>query len=450
MTTPLFRSEVTQSKQASWMGPIHLAHNPRFSIVAGLALVLAGALLAFGAWGKVARKVRVPGVLMPQWGTVELSPAISGVLLEQRVKEGDWVEQGQVLFVVNTDKSSAEGSTASLLASHLAQRRSTLLAERASRLAQNRQREVHLADRIHSLSVETAQATQEHALAKRRVELAQKTSARFEQMAAEGFVSDIQAQSKQEELIDLQARLENTLRNGLALSREQNAAEADLALLQKQLAIDLLQLERNLASLDQETAEIQSRKTSSVLAPQAGQVSTVHLSLGALAQAGQTIASLVPRTTSLVSSHMSSHLSSQMSTYAPDPSAHTLVAALFAPTRTAGFIQPGQEVWLSLAAYPYQKFGLAKGRVLKVSGTPIAPQDLPHGQGTALMASTQSKEPLYRIQVELASQHVMAFGQAHSLRPGMTLDADVIHDVRGIWEWVFEPLLAIHARQQTS
>jgi membrane fusion protein len=139
-----------------------------------------------------------------------------------------------------------------------------------------------------------------------------------------------------------------------------------------------------------------------------------------------------------------------MSTDAPDPSAHTLVAALFAPTRTAGFIQPGQEVWLRLAAYPYQKFGLAKGRVLKVSGTPIAPQDLPHGQGTALMASTQSKEPLYRIQVELASQHVMAFGQAHSLRPGMTLDADVIHDVRGIWEWVFEPLLAIHARQQTS
>ena len=442
MTTPLFRSEVTQSKQASWMGPIHLAHNPRFSIVAGMALVLAGALLAFGAWGKVARKVRVPGVLMPQWGTVELSPAISGVLLEQRVKEGDWVEQGQVLFVVNTDKTSAEGSTASLLASHLAQRRSTLLAERASRLAQNRQREAHLADRIRSLSLETEQATQEHALAKRRVELAHKNSARFAQMAAEGFVSDIQAQGKQEELIDLQARLENTLRNGLALSREQNAAEADLALLQKQLAIDLLQLERNLASLDQETAEIQSRKTSSVLAPQAGQVSTVHLSLGAMAQAGQTIASLVPRATSLVSS--------QMSTYAPDPSAHTLVAALFAPTRTAGFIQPGQEVWLRLAAYPYQKFGLAKGRVLKVSGTPIAPQDLPHGQGTALMASTQSKEPLYRIQVELASQHVMAFGQAHSLRPGMTLDADVIHDVRGIWEWVFEPLLAIHARQQTS
>ena len=416
------------------MGPIHLAHNPRFTILASIALVLASALLAFGAWGKVARKVRVPGVLMPQWGTVELSPAVSGVLLEQRVKEGDWVEQGQVLFVVNTDKVSAEGSTASLLASHLAQRRSTLLAERQSRVAQSRQREAHLSDRIRSLSLETTQASQEQALAKRRVELAQKTWQRFEQMAAQGFVSDIQAQGKQEELIDLQSRLENTLRNGVALVREHNLAQADLSHLQKQLAIDLLQIDRSLASLDQETAEIQSRKTSSVLAPQAGQVSTVHLSLGAMAQASQTIASMVPHA----------------SPPEPSPSAHTLVAALFAPTRTAGFIQPGQEVWLRLAAYPYQKFGLARGRVLKVSGTPIAPQDLPHGQGTALMASTQSNEPLYRIHVELASQHVMAFGEARPLRPGMTLEADVIHDLRGIWEWVFEPLLAIHARQKIS
>jgi len=416
------------------MGPIQLAHNPRFTLVAGVALLLAGALLAFGAWGKVARKVRVPGVVMPQWGTVELSAAISGVLLELRVKEGDWVEQGQVLFVVNTDKTTVEGSTANLLASHLAQRRSTVLAERASRMAQNRQSEAHLTDRIRSLSLETAQAAQEHALAKRRVELAQKTSSRFEQMALEGFVSEIQAQGKQEELIDLQSRFENTLRSGVALAREHKAVQADLAHLQKQLNIDLLQLDRNLASLDQETAEIQSRKTSSVLAPQAGQVSTLHLSLGATALAGQTIASLVP----------------QANANTPDRSPHTLVAALFAPTRTTGFIQPGQEVWLRLAAYPYQKFGLAKGRVLKVSGTPIAPQDLPHGQGTALMASTQSNEPLYRIQVELASQHVMAFGVAHPLRPGMTFDADVIHDVRGIWEWVFEPLLAIHARQQTS
>jgi len=435
MPTPLFRTEVTQSKQASWLGSIHLAHNPRFTGVASVALLLAGALLAFGAWGKVARKVRVPGILMPQMGTVELSTSISGVLLEQRIQEGEWVQQGQVLFVVNTDKTTAEGSTAALLASHLAQRRSTLLAERNSRVDQHRQRESHLTDRIQSLALETTQATQELALAKRRVELAQKTWHRFQQMASEGFVSDIHAQNKQEEVIDLESRLENSQRSGIALAREYNTAQAEVFNLQKQLAIDLLQLDRTLTGLDQESTENQSRKTSSVLAPQAGQVSTIHLPMGAIVQTGQTLASLVPQVEAVSQAH---------------PAQQPLVAALFAPTRSVGFIQPGQEVWLRLAAYPYQKFGLAKGHVLKVSGTPIAPQDLPHGQGTALLASTQSNEPLYRVQVVLASQHVMAFGEAHLLRPGMTLEADVIQDVRGIWEWIFEPLLAIHARQQTS
>jgi membrane fusion protein len=435
MRNPLFRPQVTQAKQASWLGGIHLAHNPRFSLVAAVALALAGALVAFGAWGKVARKVRVPGILMAQMGTLELSAPTAGVLLSQSVQEGEWVQQGQTLFVLNTDKATPDGSASALLASHLAQRRATLLAERASRQAQHTQRTFHMTERIRSLSLESEQATQEQALAKRRVELAHKTWRRFEQMAHEGFVSDIQAQNKQEELIDLQSRLENTQRNGTALTREHHAAQAELHNLQKQGAIDLLQVDRSLASLDQETAENQLRKTSSVLAPQAGQISTLHLPLGAVVQAGQTIASLVPQ---------AQPQAPQLQPHAP------LIAALFAPTRTAGFIQPGQEVWLRLAAYPYQKFGLAKGRVVKVSGTPIAPQDLPHGQGTALMASTQSNEPLYRIQVALASQHVLAFGEQHLLRPGMTLEADVVHDVRGIWEWIFEPLLAIHARQQTS
>ena len=435
MRTPLFRSQVTQAKQASWLGGIHLAHNPRLSLMAGVALALASALVAFGAWGKVARKVRVPGILMAQQGTLELSAPASGVLLALRVQEGEWVAQGQTLFVLNTDKATLEGNASALLASHMAQRRSTLLAERASRQAQHSQRTLHMTERIHSLSLEFEQATQEQALAKRRVELAHKTWRRFEQMAAEGFVSDIQAQNKQEELIDLQSRLENSQRNGAALTREHSAAQAELSSLQKQLTIDLFQVDRSLASLDQELAENQLRKTSSVLAPQSGHISTLHLPLGAVVQAGQTIASMVPQ---------AEHQAQKRQLEAP------LIAALFAPTRTAGFIQPGQEVWLRLAAYPYQKFGLAKGHVVKISGTPIAPQDLPHGQGTALLASTQSNEPLYRIQVALASQHVMAFGETHLLRPGMTLEADVIQDVRGIWEWLFEPLLAIHARQQTS
>jgi len=425
MSTSLFRPEVIHAKQASWLGGIHLAHNPRFTTVACVALALAGGMMALGAWGKVARKVRISGVLMPQQGTVELSAASAGVLSRVHVVQGQWVQAGQTLFDLNTDKISTEGSTAVLLASHMAQRKSTLLSERTARSSQHLHRQKNLAERMVALAIEINHSAQEHSLTLQRVALAQKSLLRYQQMALEGFVSNVQAQTKQEELIDLQARLKNQLRNTSALQRELQSNQAERLNLDSQLRIELGQIDRAMASLQQESVENESRKSSRILAPHAGTLSTLHVLEGATLHAGQTIASLLPQS-------------------------HSLLAHLYAPTRTAGFIQPGQSVWMRLAAYPYQKFGLAKGTVMAVSGTPIAPQDLPHGQGTALLASAQSNEPLYRIQVQLASQQVFAYGEPHSLRPGMSLEADVVQDMRGIWEWLFEPLLAIQVKSKVG
>lgn len=427
MSLPLFRPEVMHARQASWLGGIRMGRNPGFSLVAGVALALAGALVAFAAWGQVARKARIPGVLMPVQGTVQLSANAAGVLTEQLVQEGEHVTAGQALFVLGTDRPTAEGSAAVLLAAHLAQRRSTLEAERSARLQQSRQRDSALQDRIRALDHEIAQAQQEVLLASRRVALAQKTLGRYQQMAQEGFVSDIQAQNKQEELIDLQARVENTQRNAATLQREQQSLQAERQANQRQLNIDLAQLDRALVSLAQEGTENQSRKTIVITAPQSGVVSTIHLPKGASVQAGQSVATLVP---------MDGNGQGRTE----------LQAHLYAPSRTAGFIQPGQTVWMRYGAYPYQKFGLAQGQVHSISATPTAPQDLPNGQSAALQTAAQTQEPLYRIQVQLQDQTITAYGDKLPLKPGMTLEADVVQEKRAVWEWVFEPVLAVRQK----
>jgi membrane fusion protein len=99
-------------------------------------------------------------------------------------------------------------------------------------------------------------------------------------------------------------------------------------------------------------------------------------------------------------------------------------------------------------AYPYQKFGLAQGLVQHISTTPTAPQDLPNGQGAALQTAAQTQEPLYRIQVQLQEQSITAYGESLPLKPGMTLEADVVQEKRAVWEWFFEPVLA--ARQKVK
>jgi membrane fusion protein len=49
---------------------------------------------------------------------------------------------------------------------------------------------------------------------------------------------------------------------------------------------------------------------------------------------------------------------------------------------------------------------------------------------------------MYRISVKLASQSLTAYGRKIALRPGLTLEADVLQDTRKIWEWILEPLIA--------
>lgn len=426
MTSPkresLFRTRAIESQRDHFLGAIRIGRSPSFSLVTAVALLCATSLLAFAKWGQVTRKARLTGVLMPTLGSLQVSANATGVLLDVKVHEGDEVQAGQPLFAVGTDRTTAAGDTATLVAQSLSARRITFQAERSARELLARQREQALADRIRSTESELRQAEAEADLATRRIALARKTLERYQQLAKDGFVTDIQAQQKQEDLIDLQARAQAAGRARTALERDAQVLRAERIDTTTQLRADLAQLDRALAALDQEGTENDSRRQIVIAAPQAGIVAALNSHVGQAIQAGQTLATLVPRSS--------------------DGQPSELEAQLFVPSRMAGFVQPNQSVWLRYAAYPYQKFGMHGGVITGVSRTPINPQDLPMGQGNALLAAAQSNEPLYRVSVKLDAQAITAYGRPQPLKPGMALEADVVQDRRAIWEWVLEPVIA--------
>jgi membrane fusion protein len=49
---------------------------------------------------------------------------------------------------------------------------------------------------------------------------------------------------------------------------------------------------------------------------------------------------------------------------------------------------------------------------------------------------------MYRVVVEIESEHMRAYGRDEPLRPGMVLEADVLLERRRLIEWVLEPLYA--------
>lgn len=96
MSTPLFRPEVVQAQTAQFHGGIRIGRNPQFDLVALVALLLAVALVSFAIWGEITRKARIPGILVPSAGLLQVSSPATGALLERRVEEGEFVHAGQV------------------------------------------------------------------------------------------------------------------------------------------------------------------------------------------------------------------------------------------------------------------------------------------------------------------------------------------------------------------
>ncbi|MFM9435578.1 membrane fusion protein [Janthinobacterium sp. CG_23.3] len=437
---PLFRPEVTTAHSQQWLGTIRLAQPISSWLIAGIATVIATSLVAYVSLGSVTKKTRVTGITLPIGGSISITTANAGLLMRSYVSEGQAVRAGQILFELSTERQGDHGEITSLIAMQLATRQQTLETEQRLRLAQHNEKKQAFAKRISNLNTEVSQLEQEIILMQKRHDMAQVSVNKYQTLQSEGYVSSAQTQQKQEDLIDVSARMSILQRNKLQLQANLLASHAEQAALDNTLATDQMQLQRALASLQQEVAENRNRKASLITASQAGTITTLTSQAGQNINAGQVLATLIPPPPG-----------GAQNTDKDIGSANSLLEVhLYAPSRTAGFVAGGQHVLIRYQAFPYQKFGLQQGTVTDVSKTPFAPGELPANLASTILSNAQqnvlgfnSNEALYRIKVKLDKQSISAYGLPQALKPGMTLEADVLQERRKIWEWILEPVLAV-------
>lgn len=439
VSSPLFRPEVTAALGSQWMGAIRLAQPISASLIAGVALLVAIALIAFLSLGSMTKKARVTGITVPTSGNISIAAPNAGILMQSHVKEGDAVQAGQVLFTLSTQRQNSQGEITALIALQLRARQDTLISEQRLRETATNDKKNALKQRLANLQTESDQIDQEITLAKRRLSLSQQSIDKFQTLQNSGYVSAAQTQQKQEENIDLSTRLSNLQRNKIQLQTSQVSVQSEINTLANTLATELAQLNRAKAGLQQEIAENNNRHSSQITAPQAGMVTAITNQTGQNINGGQVLATIIP-TVQTSNANNTQNAQDQQA----------LEVHLYAPSKTAGFVSAGQQVLIRYNAYPYQKFGLQAGTVIDVSKTPFAPNELPQHLASTILSNAQqnilgfnSNEALYRIKVQLKQQSINAYGQVQAIKPGMTLEADVVQDRRKIWEWIIEPVLAV-------
>jgi membrane fusion protein len=420
----LFRLQAVNAQRNHGFGTIQLARPVSFLVLTLFALLCAAALIAYTMLGSFTRKVQVPGVLIPQHGLTKIYPQQNGILQELRVSEGQAVQRGDVLAIVNIErlgKGAGAASVQSLMAEQIQRRLNSFQEEQAQQERLAAEQTSAIERRIDALQAELLHVQREIQTQHGRINIAEKDLARYENLVAQNYISPVQLTQYQANKLEQQARLQQLERSALGVNRDLNAARDEAKQIPIRLQTQLQNLARNQYSLKQEIADNDSKTQLQILAPQDG------VATGILAQVGASVSANVPLLTLV-------------------PGGSQLEAQLYVPSQAIGFVQAQQTVLLRYTAYPYQKFGHQTGRVSHVSKAALNATELAATGFSSSTGSGPSQEPLYRVTVKLDSQTIQTYGKAQPLAPGMTVEASIQQEQRKLWEWVLEPLYSISGK----
>jgi hemolysin D len=398
------------------------ASLPQYLIFGGIVFTA-----AVGVWswfGTIEDVSYAQGQLEPQGNVYKIQPAIAGEVVNILVEEGDYIEQGQMLAVLDHRLVEKEIQR---LEQYLASTRQKL--GQTQRLIQQTQSELQTLQSMAQANVAARQstilqeqstvATNQRILNHLQVDRLAQTDrlARLLELVERGAFAEDQLFQVEQALRDRDrsitetqgsiqhsagaiAQLEAELAETQAMARKQEL-EAHKQL--QQLYIEATDLEATLKEtqtlLDRSNTE---RQQAMLVSPVTGLVSTLEVAnIGEVLQPGQTFAEIAPGTAPLI------------------------LSALL-PSQEAGLVSANMPVNVKFDAFPYQDYGVVTGHVLAIS--PDAEVDEDTGAAA------------YRVNIVLDRLHMEHEGEMVNLNPGQTATAEIVIRQRRILSLILDPI----------
>jgi hemolysin D len=412
--------------------PERLPRAVALSVVALVAILLLWAGLA-----KLDIISSAEGRLVPASFTKVVQPSEGGVVSEILVKDGDHVQEGQVLVRMDARMSTADTQA---LGTDVAIRRLTLQridAELADRLAvpdkgervelfmqvdnQFRARRQAYQDAVAQETEALNKANADRAAAQQVLEklaqtvpIYQQSAEAYRKLVAEGFVGELAAADKSREATEKEQDLKTQAATLVSLKAAIAQSERRIAALRSQYRSQLQDLRiETLAQLNRSGQELEKSNVKAgmleIRSPTNGVVKDLAITnRGAVVAAGSPLLSVVPV-------------------------GESMQAEVLLKNEDVGFISAGQPARVKIAAYPFQKYGMLDAEVALVSADAADPKQTPQGQAPQLTYRALLK--LKTAQLESA-----ATGERLALTPGMLVTAEIHQGRRTVIEYLLSPV----------
>lgn len=406
---PLFREQVVRSRADRLTGTVTIGMPLSWQLIGGfllLSLAAAMVLLALTSYSEVQT---VPAALSIDRGAANLVSSRPGVVTALNVAEGARVRAGEPLVTVRSEEAMVNGSTsAARAADAIRQQRLQMEAQTHQVAAQARAAQAQSQGNIEALAREVAYVDQQIEGQRQLVSTAAADIERIQTVAKNGFLSGHDMQARKDLLLSRRQQLAQLEQSRAAklgeLKRERHAAEQSSAANQAQLA----QLQVGQLDLDTKLASAQASSAYVLAAPVSGVATAINVRIGDHVAAERNLMTIVP-------------------------GGYRFEPELFVPTAAAGQLHLGQEVRLSVDAFPYSRYGSLVGTIREISSVPMSSGDEKGGL-------------TYRVRVRLSERSLAEFSQAKALRPGMAMTARIVTRRQSLLRWLVLTSVAASGR----
>jgi len=395
------------------MGRITLSEPVSTWLLTVLAFSFAVTVVIFLFVATYTRHESVQGQLIPSTGLLPVTTRFAGTVTETHVQEGQPVTKDQALVELSGEINSlSRGQTQGAVVSDLQAQLAELQALLENQKGLEDQQQAGLTERILMLEKQLGEIDRQLTLQREVTGITELRLEKLKPGLRDGTFSQVEFEKYQAEALNGHAQLNILARQRLDTEQQFRTLQDQLRQLPLSTEAQRSELRFRFSGINQSLAQSEAQRAVVLRAAQNGVVANLAIQNGQTVTAGQRLLSILPE-------------------------GSFLQAELWLPSRAVGFLETGNRVVLRYPAFPYQKFGQKAGRVLAVSRSATAASEL-----TVLLGRTIT-EPLYRVLVALDQQTVNAYGRAEALKPGMTVDADILLDRRRLIEWVLEPLYGV-------
>ena len=408
----LFRQEAIEFQQYNrqW-GQVALLQPLPTKVMTWVIATAVATVITFLFLGQYARKETVDGYLTPTSGTSKIFVPQQGTIKEIYVKEGQEVQKGQPLLIVETSQIAANDQDVNTnMLDTLVSQRDLLINQIAAEQDRTKSEQERLTALINGLETETSEVQAQIEIQNESIRVADALVSAVSGLRARGNISEPEFRQRELAALGLKQNLRSLNQQLAARHNQLIEMRFSFQQLPTVMAQKIQNIRTELSATEQRITEINGRRAYIIRASTVGRISTLQATVGQHADPRRLQLEIIPGNS-------------------------VLQAEMFVSTRAIGFVRPGQKIRIMYHAFPYQSFGTYTGEIIKISQTILTSSD---ASGPIAL-----KEPAYRVTAALDRQDIDAYGAKMSLQADMLLRADIILEKRALASWLLDPLLSV-------